>query len=437
MKTEFLVIVSNDDNFCSDETSLINFIQTDSFLYIKNTKIKKILLKKPEDTNPLITAHLTIHSSNISLNKQKYFLITIENDTQHKNSIELFSQLSDKVKDILISSKKITLSILWDDVGRYYAEKAYPIINETENLMRKLITMFLTINVGINWIEDSISSDLLKTTERNSENKNPYLNMLYDLDFIHLSNVLFSPKHDILNKLDSFLNKKEITNDDIQELKNIRKSNWDKYFASKIDILGEALRKKWKKLYELRCAVAHNRYIDDKDFKTIDGICSEINGVINRALDRLHEISITEMEKEDIKQEYRKNKIENNVFRENSNNNIINRINKITTLGLPNYKLIKFAEQFKPHNYFINNTTNNFANSGIFKIVEQFNTRNYFANDIVNNLANSGIFKAIEQVRLFGYPPYTSHYHVKSIEKIKDISNLEKDSANLKEENHK
>lgn len=436
MKTEFLVIVSNDDQFCNDETTLINFLKTSSFLNIKDTQVRKISLKKPTDSIPIITAYLTIHSNNISLNKEKYFLITIENNIQNENHIELFNQLIEKVKDILISSNKLTINILWDDIGRYYAEKAYPIINETENLMRKLITMFLTINVGINWIEDSISSDLLKATERNSENKNPYLNMLYDLDFIHLSNVLFSPKEDILNKLDSLLNKKEITNDDVQELINIRKSNWDKYFASKIDILGEALRKKWKKLYELRCAVAHNRYIDDKDLKTINGICSEINGVINKALDKLHEISITEIEKEDIKQEYRKSKIENSVFRENSNNNIIDRINKITTLGLPNYKLIKLAEQFKPHNYFISNTTNNFANSGIFKITEQFNTRNYFANDIINNLANCGIFKAIEQARPFSYLPYTSNYYAKRIEKIKDISNLEEDSPNLKEENH-
>lgn len=172
--------------------------------------------------------------------------------------------------------------------------------------MRKLITMFLTINVGVNWHKESIISSLLQITERNTS-KDPYLNPLYDLDFIHLSSILFELRHDILDKLDKLLQKKDLKKEDIEEIRNLRKSTWDKYFAEKLTIKGEELKKKWEMLYKLRCAIAHNRYILREDYEKIKGICSEINKIMSNALDKINVISINENEKEAIKEVYKQN----------------------------------------------------------------------------------------------------------------------------------
>lgn len=310
MKTEFLVIVSNDDCFCCDENALINFLQSDTLLTIKNTKVKKIVFKRPDEINTIVRANLTIITNTLSSNKERYFLITLENNANNEADIDLFSELSDRTKNTLNrlcseKSEKVTINTLWDDVGRYYAEKSYPIINEVENLMRKLITMFLTINVGINWVEQIINKDLLKEIKKVDDiDKN--LNDLYKLDFIKLANILFDPWRETkIDQLERILRKTNFTKNDQHIIKGfISKSTWERFFINKINIKQDELKKKWALLYDHRCKIAHNRYITQRDFKEIKGISSTIINSINDALKQIDQIQLNDIEKDNIIQSY-------------------------------------------------------------------------------------------------------------------------------------
>lgn len=69
----------------------------------------------------------------------------------------------------------------------YYSQQAYPIIYEIENLMRQLITKFMLINAGLRWEKERTPEDVRKSI--NDKNKEP--TVLYNVDYIQLSNFLF------------------------------------------------------------------------------------------------------------------------------------------------------------------------------------------------------------------------------------------------------
>ncbi|WP_235309472.1 hypothetical protein, partial [Klebsiella quasipneumoniae] len=87
--------------------------------------------------------------------KERYFVITLENNDEAL--VDEFSEVGDKIKEISrrINPESTIINVLWDDVGRYYANKAYPLINEVENVMRKLIGKFMLINVGMDWSRET------------------------------------------------------------------------------------------------------------------------------------------------------------------------------------------------------------------------------------------------------------------------------------------
>ncbi|WP_368909303.1 hypothetical protein [Proteus penneri] len=302
MKIEFLVLVTNDDSFCNSKKAFIDFLKVDSLISIsgKNLSYKKTLKSKP-----LITVKFDVETKNIPSNKERYFIIVLENTDE--NLVDEFFEVSNKIKELSkrINPGSTVINVLWDDIGRYYAHKSYPLINEVENVMRKLISKFMLINVGMNWSKETIHPDLAKKIER-FDDDDTYINDLYKLDFINLSEVLFKKKRDIsLDELDRLLLKTEFDNNDQDKIKKyLPKSNWEKYFS---DILGKdslSLEKKWELLYKLRNKVAHNRFLTSKDFEKIKGLTFEVKEILSTAMNKLGEIDLNEEDKTLILSDY-------------------------------------------------------------------------------------------------------------------------------------
>ncbi|HFF9072736.1 TPA: hypothetical protein ACGFBE_005440, partial [Escherichia coli] len=140
MKLEFLVLVTNDDSFCNSKKAFIDFLKIDSLISITG---RKLTYKKTPRSNPLITVKFNVETNNIPSNKERYFIIALENTSEEL--IDEFSEVGDKIKELCkrINPESTVINILWDDIGRYYAHKSYPIINDVENVMRKLISKFM------------------------------------------------------------------------------------------------------------------------------------------------------------------------------------------------------------------------------------------------------------------------------------------------------
>lgn len=302
MKIEFLVLVTNDDSFCNNKKAFIDFLQVDSLISITG---QKLAYRKTAKSKPIITVKFNVETSNIPSNKERYFIIALENSNEEL--IDEFSEVGNKIKEICkrINHETAIINVLWDDVGRYYAYKSYPLINDVENVMRKLISKFMLINVGMDWSKQTIHPDLVKKIA-NFEDNDAHINDLYKLDFINLSDVLFQKKRDIaLEELDRVLAKTRF--DDVDKDKILRylpKSNWEKYFSELLGEHSKGLEAKWELLYKLRNKVAHNRFLTKEDFGKINGLVTQVKETLNTAMNKLGEINLDEEDRNQIINSY-------------------------------------------------------------------------------------------------------------------------------------
>nr|WP_262908843.1 HEPN domain-containing protein [Chryseobacterium turcicum] len=186
------------------------------------------------------------------------------------------------------------VNIIWDDISNYYSTKAYPEINKIENLLRKLITYFMISNFGQEWTEESIPLEV-KNSIKNNRDKN---NFLHNTDFIQLADYLFKPYSS--KNVEILLRdiKKDSFNEDKKYLEQfVSKSNWERYFNNYVNCEDGFLLKNWTKLYELRCLVAHNSFINKNEFDEIISIIENLKGKFIDAISAIDDIIIPNDEK--------------------------------------------------------------------------------------------------------------------------------------------
>ncbi|CAI8759536.1 HEPN_Apea domain-containing protein [Pseudomonas sp. IT-P171] len=190
--------------------------------------------------------------------------------------------------------------VLWDDLSGELCSKAYPIIYELENMMRKLITKFMLISIGISWVSSAVPKEVSDSVKVKKSATQGYL---YDADFIQLSNFLFK-KYSTANSdklLLRLAKAKNIQDIDLSELKEmIPQSNWERYFLPIVDCNSEYLDVRWKKIYDLRCVIAHNNFLTQEEFDEIIKLSAEVKDKLTAAIDNLDKIHVSDEQKEEV-----------------------------------------------------------------------------------------------------------------------------------------
>lgn len=223
-----------------------------------------------------------------------------------------FSKALRTIKKISIENNIGNVQIIWDDISKYYSVIAYPMIHEIENLMRKLITKFMLLNVGLSWAEKSkpqeFAQSLSKSKELNaikSTNNSNEHNIMYLVDFIQLSNFLFKAYREL--EVTELIKKiTPISFDDLDEKtfceikKIIPETNWKKYFESSLDINSNTMIKDWKTLYDLRCCVAHNRDFTKNNLEEVIQLTNKLKPILKNAIDETETLIVSTKDKSDL-----------------------------------------------------------------------------------------------------------------------------------------
>ncbi|MEP8678776.1 hypothetical protein ABKW05_20595 [Enterobacter roggenkampii] len=276
------------DSFCKTKKSFLNFLQSDSDIILTSKKVtylnKDYEIEVSEESSPS--------------DKHKIFNVKINNPKEEQ--VEEFSNFLRALRSLLNMASKNNIQTLWDDISYTYSLKAYPLIHELENLLRKLITKFMLTNVGLSWSETAIPDELRKTRkDKKSSGANNYL---YDTDFIQLSTFLFDAYR--TQDLESLMKKIKEHNEDSIKIKDINefipKSNWQRYFQKHVDCEASLLKSRWEKLYLLRCKIAHNNFFEKNDYESLKLMSSEIKPIIESAILSLEKITIPEEEREEL-----------------------------------------------------------------------------------------------------------------------------------------
>lgn len=204
------------------------------------------------------------------------------------------------------------VEVLWDDISSSYSRKAYPLIHETENLMRKLIATFMLTTVGQEWVNEAAPKEVKdaikskrkpksKATDETLDKPQDYVNVLHTVDFCHLGDILFDrySTRSVDGLYDAVSRVNTPSDLKLAELQDyIPRSNWHRYFSSLVSCPDDYLRSRWEDLYDLRCQVAHNATFTKADFEKLKRLVSEVKPKLLEAIKKLPSVSVPEREME-------------------------------------------------------------------------------------------------------------------------------------------
>lgn len=289
MNVEYLVLIDSKEPYCQSVDSLNNLIQAYDQVRISGNKIFFSECEFKYDVN----------FDNVGEGHQRYFHIKLA----LVNSInqQQFRELLKLLRAILTKISGRPAEILWDEMASKLCEDAYPKIHHTENLLRKLIAKFMLANIGVRWTKDAIPNEVEESIKAKKSDRSD--NYLHDLDFIQLSNLLFKEYStgDIRKITERISEASTISDLDIGELKElVPRSNWQRYFSPIVECDSGYLKKRWDRLYELRCKVAHNRFITLDESNEINVITREVDEKFVKAIEGLGQVEVSDEQKEEV-----------------------------------------------------------------------------------------------------------------------------------------
>lgn len=289
MNVEYLVLIDSKEPYCQSVDSLNNLIQAYDQVRISGNKIFFSECEFKYDVN----------FDNVGEGHQRYFHIKLA--LVNSANQQQFRELLKLLRAILTKISGRPAEILWDEMASKLCEDAYPKIHHTENLLRKLIAKFMLANIGVRWTKDAIPNEVEESIKTKKSDRSD--NYLHDLDFIQLSNLLFKEYStgDIRKITERISEASTISDLDIGELKElVPQSNWQRYFSPIVECDSGYLKKRWDRLYELRCKVAHNRFITLDESNEINVITREVDEKFVRAIEGLGQVEVSDEQKKKL-----------------------------------------------------------------------------------------------------------------------------------------
>ena len=297
LKVEYLVFIE-DKKICASIKTFKKLLETNDSIEIKGNDI---IFEND------VHVKYTLTQGKADNKQQKYFHLTLIfhcEQSEIESKIDSYEKLLRELKKtiLMVMRNEATLEPLWDDLSSHYSHKAYPLIHEVENLMRKLITTFMLTKLGTGWV-DEVFPDNVKTAMDRTQRVSGYITALFNVDFINLKDMLFHPytKKKIAELYKKINDTENSSNIELAYLKEfVPTSNWDKYFKNIISSDSKTLSDDWESLYKLRCKVAHNSNVTKKDYTDILTNTTKLKSVLQEAINKLDQVIIPEGEIEEV-----------------------------------------------------------------------------------------------------------------------------------------
>jgi hypothetical protein len=281
---EYLAIFRRSDTFCDSSASFLQLLQVDS-----NIKVSRGDIKYQGER----ACGIQLSDGQVADKRQRYFHLHFTwncDPDAAPQELERFTSLLKAVRSAVQQAGGET-ETLWDDLSAHYASKAYPLIHEIENLMRRLIVNFMLVTVGREWVDETLPKaveDAVKSSKRKD-----YLNVLHTVDFIHLGEFLFTA-YSKKTPQELYAKLKDVkSEEDAKALAQfIPQSNWKRYFGSLVSCDDGYLKARWDKLYDLRCKVAHNALMTKQDLDEIERLIGELKPKLQEAIGKLSKVKV-------------------------------------------------------------------------------------------------------------------------------------------------
>lgn len=194
MKIEYIFIKLKDD-YCVSEEMFKNFLCGNNHIKFKeseNTKSGLIVFDGKD-------IKYSLESADVEKSDEMFFHFMVEVSGEGKTQAQILEKLDLRVKEINEKNGSLfAINTIWNDVSLYYGKKLYPEILEVENMLRKIIYIFMLKTVGSKWIhvgtpkkfQNSINDVIEKDNKTKNEIKTEWLTYA---DFITLGYFFTAP----------------------------------------------------------------------------------------------------------------------------------------------------------------------------------------------------------------------------------------------------
>ncbi|GAA3786556.1 hypothetical protein GCM10022271_18900 [Corallibacter vietnamensis] len=206
------------------------------------------------------------------------------------------------------------IRILTDDISTEISNKAYPLINELENLLRRYISKFFTQKIGLDWWQKAVPDKVIEKTKMRTGNENVFSNIVQTdltlIDFDDLGEIIYKHKLGFnrpQNLADSLAD--VTTLEELEKLKADLDSNYNRFF--KENFKDKGFDKKWKQLFKVRNKVAHNNLFIKDDLESTIELHKELKEIILNAESKIDEFKFSVEEQVAIREKI-SDKVESN-----------------------------------------------------------------------------------------------------------------------------
>lgn len=203
------------------------------------------------------------------------------------------------------------LRILTDDVSTEISNKAYPLINELEHLLRRYISKFFTQKIGLEWWTKAVPDGVIGKTKLRSENETIFSQLVQTdltlIDFDDLGEIIYKHKLGFNrpeNLIESLL--KTNTIEELDKLKTDLDSNYNRFFKQNFKDLD--FDKKWKQLFKIRNKVAHNNLFVIDDLTLTNDLYKDLKNLISKAEEKIDDFKFSLEEQVAIRETITENK---------------------------------------------------------------------------------------------------------------------------------
>lgn len=286
MNTEYLITFESEKKLCNTSNNFKKLLSIHNEIVIDGNNFK---FKNKKFKYELSSGKLSDGSI--------YYDLCVELDDI--NNEDEFNKLLREIRSICTQISGRQIVELKNAISEYYCQKGYTIVYKIETLMRKLIYKFMAISIGYKWKDESTPREVIESIRDKKEN----INFLYEIDFIKLSDFLFKniskTDHSQLVKL--IKDASSISEDFIQELKSkLPYSNWERFFAQRLNCESSLLKTKWEQLYDLRCMIAHNKNFTKEHYIELEELSNEVCQILESAFKSINEIKVEDEDRDEI-----------------------------------------------------------------------------------------------------------------------------------------
>lgn len=229
-----------------------------------------------------------------------YLDIVIKEEEQEQDKINILEQVNSRlIGSGNVFDQSFVSIVSYDTVSEFYGNKLFPVLNNFERKLRKLLLNVYTFNFNLEYYTATTNKefrDPLKERanigkKTNTSKEEHYTrSMFYALDYHYMEILLFTPKLTTKEQkeIECFLKEEEdltkLKDDVLREQfdKMKPRTDWERLFKNKLS--EEKFKNNFKKIRECRNTTTHCKFIDksqyDKWIKIIKDTIKSIEDAI-------------------------------------------------------------------------------------------------------------------------------------------------------------